>query len=311
MELIKNTGVGIVVLAAFVALTLGVGIIDATAADMKNTAVVTRLEGRAMLVNEANQVLRHLKQGDRLKRQDTVSVAADSRIELRLPDDSYVRFNAGTRFELKKLVADKRGRKRDINVNVMFGKVWATVSKLLSNNEHFQISTKTAVAGVRGTVYRLNVNEDNSAIVKVYDGAVNVASASSSGDPKGRGSRASASGPGTVSGPHPVAGPHPVSMEEWVYIVRAMQQINIQADGTPQKPFRFSYEADASDDWVQWNRERDAAIQNAAPDQPGEAPGVTPDTTPDTTEDAQPEQKPENAPEPTPDEAADTQPADN
>lgn len=44
--------------------------------------------------------------------------------------------------------------------------------------------------------------------------------------------------------------------EEWTYIVSAMQQINIQPDGTPSEPFRFSAEADL-DEWVRWNRDRD------------------------------------------------------
>jgi len=45
-------------------------------------------------------------------------------------------------------------------------------------------------------------------------------------------------------------------MEEWTYIVGAMQQINIQPDGTPSEPFRFSPEADI-DEWVRWNMDRD------------------------------------------------------
>jgi len=45
-------------------------------------------------------------------------------------------------------------------------------------------------------------------------------------------------------------------MEEWTYIVKAMQQIVVNPDGSTTKPFRFSPEADLND-WVRWNRERD------------------------------------------------------
>jgi hypothetical protein len=46
-------------------------------------------------------------------------------------------------------------------------------------------------------------------------------------------------------------------MEEWTYIVRAMQQIVVRPDGTAEKPVVFSVEAD-SNKWVRWNQERDA-----------------------------------------------------
>ena len=139
---------------------------------------------------------------------------------------------------------------------MLLGKVWAKASTLFSGRGRFAISTRTAVAGVRGTVYRMNVNEDNSAVVKVYYGEVLVSSKDQSEKTEGP---QKVQGPKPVSGPHPIPGPHAVSREEWTHIVSSLQQILIKPDGTASKPFRFSPEAD-EDEWVQWNKKRDEKI---------------------------------------------------
>jgi hypothetical protein len=97
----------------------------------------------------------------------------------------------------------------------------------------------------------MNLNADNSAVVKVYSGEVDVSSLGKEG---------AAGPPGPMMKPHPVPGPHPVTMEQWTYIVRALQQINIGPDGRATKPFRFDIAADLND-WVRWNQMRDAATE--------------------------------------------------
>ncbi|MDY6825351.1 MAG: FecR domain-containing protein [Thermodesulfobacteriota bacterium] len=257
-----------------------------------STAEITLLAGTAVVVDSEMTSQRALSQGDFLKQGEGVKVGDRSRIELRLPDGSYVRFDEGTVFELKAMAIDRKKKERNIDVNVVFGKIWAKVSKFMGRKGRFEVSTKTSTAGVRGTKYRMNVNEDNSAVVKVYEGAVAVSGkeeAAEAGGPS-----AGMTQPHAVSGPQPVAGPHPVSMEKWVYVVKAMQQIVIKPDGTPTKPFRFSYKADRND-WVKWNETRDAALEGQSEEQSDapsgalpETPGPSPDPSPDVEPNAGP-----------------------
>ncbi len=221
-----------------------------------NTAVVTALQGSATAVTRGHAAGRALKKGDSLKREDEVRVAEKSRIEIRFPDGTIMRLSEKSHLKMSELTYDKQTDRKNVKVDLSIGKLWAKVKRLATPDSSVEVKTTNAVAGVRGTVYRVNVEEDKSALVKVYDGTVYVAN-----PPKPAGGAA-----GGVTAPHEVAGPHEVpppyhevSMEEWTAIVKAMQQISISPDGKPSKPQDFDPQADA-DDWVKWNQERDKQV---------------------------------------------------
>jgi len=218
-----------------------------------DTAEVTLVEGKAELIKKGMIKAQPLALGDYIAHGDRISTEKGSRIELKLPDNSLIRFDELTTFEIVSVEFDKKTKQRDINVSMVLGKTWANVSKLFGQRGRFAVSTKTAVAGVRGTIYRVNVAGDNSVLVKVYWGEVGVSSAPKKEAAEGP---APLMKPTKVLGPHPVAGPHAVSMEEWTYIVKSMQQIIIRPDGTPTKPMPFLASEDLND-WVRWNQERD------------------------------------------------------
>ncbi len=218
-----------------------------------DTAEVTLLEGKAELIKKGMIKAQPLTREDYVAHRDRISTKKGSRIELKLPDNSLIRFDELTTFEIVSVEFDKKTKQRNINVNMVLGKTWANVSKIFGQRGRFAVSTKTAVAGVRGTIYRVNVEKDNSVLVKVYWGEVGVSSAPRKEAAEGP---VPIMKPTKVLGPHPVAGPHPVSMEEWTYIVKSMQQIIVRPDGTATKPMPFLASEDLND-WVRWNQERD------------------------------------------------------
>ena len=221
-----------------------------------NEAVVTAIQGSAQVFTKDKRVGRSLKKGDRLKKEHEVRVGEKSRIEIRFPDGTVMRLSEKSRLAMNEVQFDSKTENKNVKVNLSGGKLWAKVKRLVTPDSSVEVKTVNAVAGVRGTVYRVNVEEDNSAMVKVYDGSVYVAS-----PPR------DASKPlDKVTAPHEVSGPtavpppyHEVSMEEWTAIVKAMQQITISPQGVPSKPEDFDPKAD-SDDWVKWNQERDKQV---------------------------------------------------
>jgi hypothetical protein len=196
--------------------------------------------------------------GDFLDQGNRFMTDKESKIELKLPDDSFIRFGERTTFELVSVAFDEKTKQHSIDVSMILGKTWANVSKLIGKRKRFEITTRTAVCGVRGTVYRVNVKKDDTVIVKVYWGEVLVKNRAKADTAQ---QAVKSMKPSKVLGPQPIAGPRPVSMEEWTYIVKSMQQITIRPDGTATKPFKFSAEAD-SNDWVRWNKERDEMIRD-------------------------------------------------
>jgi ferric-dicitrate binding protein FerR (iron transport regulator) len=220
-------------------------------------AEVTLIEGSAELSRKEPDLKQPLSQGDMLINRDRVATGEQARLELGMPDGSSLRFAQKTTFELISVDYDEQIKQRDIEVHAALGKTWAKVSDLVGGGGRFQITSQNAVAGIRGTTYRMNVNSDTSVVVKVYEGAVQVSSPPKTAEkPRTVSKPVGVEGPQPVSGPRPVAGPRPVTMQEWTYIVRAMQQIVIYPDGTVSKPFRFDPEVDM-DDWVRWNQSRD------------------------------------------------------
>lgn len=218
----------------------------------KGEAKITALKGKVHVVCPEQKGVRYLKTNDLIQAGCDVTTDADSRVELLLPDKSIVRFAEKTTFKLISADVSDDGS-RSVGISVGVGKIWMNVRKSLhGGKDKFDVSCQNAVAGVRGTVYRMDVETDQSALVKVYEGEVNV-SAPRKATPM---PDYAAGAPKPVAGPTTVAGPKPVTMDEWVYIVKSMQKIQINSDGKTQPPGAFN-ESEDLDDWVKWNKKRD------------------------------------------------------
>lgn len=219
----------------------------------KGGAKVSVLEGSAEMLSEGKKKWHALKTQDVLQGGDEVITGAKSRMELTLPDRSNVRFADKTRFKILEMGADDPTQLRSARMHVTLGRSWANLSRAAGVQKRgFELSCDNAVAGVRGTIYRMNVNEDKSVLVRVYQGEVFV---------KGGGERITEplkkiEAPRKVAGPKKIEGPRKVSMEEWTFIIKAMQQIMIRSDGTAEMPRDFK-EAEDRDPWVDWNKKRD------------------------------------------------------
>jgi len=180
---------------------------------------------------------------------DVIETAGRTRLEVRLADRSLLRLGPRSRAVVERAVFGATAEDRKVSAKLLVGQVWANVAKAVGGEARFEVRTENAVAGVRGTTFRVDASADRSVVVKVYSGTVAVAAG-----PVPRPAH---------QGPKPqrrqIEGPAEVTREEWERIVGAMMQLRVGADGVPGVPERF--EPQGADAWERWNRERDAAAR--------------------------------------------------
>ena len=185
-----------------------------------------------------------LKKGDSIYGGQMIRTLKKSRVEIVLADESVIRLGSRSKVKIKEALFKKDATQ--FSAKMFRGKAYAMASKLVGGDSKFEVTTSNAVAGVRGTTFRIDAKRDKSTVVRVYTGAVAVSNAPREGVKPG--------GAGRVE----VAGPSEVTKKEWEeFVAKAMQEVRVAANGELSEPVAFDSEADAADEWVAWNQSRD------------------------------------------------------
>ncbi len=231
----------LIILAAAIVIVI-LMVVSVSAAETKsaatntnNQAVVTIVEGSASVYTANTRTGRPLQKGQRLAKNHEVKVGEKSRVEIRFPDGTFMRLSEGSRLALGQLEFDGKTRRTNFQVYLVIGRLWAKVKKLATPESRVDLHTQTAVVGVRGTAYNVDVKADKSALIKVYDGEVSVAGPRPRGAPAGR------------------------------LIVKANQQVAVSKQGVVAEPQMFDPKAD-TEEWLRWNQQRDTAPENDGDD---------------------------------------------
>ena len=216
------------------------------AAAFASAGEVTYLEGGAKRTPEKGKAA-PLAAKATVEQGDLIETEANGRLEITLSDKSIVRLGPSSRLTLDE--AAFTDTSRSFKATLLLGRVWSHVTKAFSGDKNFEVKTERAVAGVRGTIFRVEAEKSKAVTVKVYEGSVAVA-----------GNPAATSAAAPKKGEHvPVPGPVEVTKKEWEKIVGQMQQLKVSAAGVPTDPADFDLASESKDAWAQWNRKRDEA----------------------------------------------------
>jgi hypothetical protein len=196
---------------------------------------------------------------------DVLETQRRTRLEVRLGDGSVLRLGPSSRAVVQAASFGKGVEDRKVSAKLLVGKVWANVAKAVGGEQRFEIRTENAVAGVRGTTFRVDAAADRSVVVKVYSGAVAVASSAALRPDHRGGEGAEPVEAGAKPERRRIAAPGQVTREQWERIVTSMMEVRVTSEGMPGEPRTFALAGAGQDEWEDWNRDRDAATRAGEP----------------------------------------------
>jgi hypothetical protein len=245
--------------AALLVATLLMAVAATAAPNAQPAGSVTFLAGEAS--RAAGGKAEKLAVGKAVYQGDLLETQKRTRLEVKLADGSVVRLGPSSKAEVQAAAFGKSVEDRKVSAKLVVGKVWANVAKAVGGEQRFEVKTENAVAGVRGTTFRVDAATDRSVVVKVYSGTVAVASG-----PIPRPEHNAPGTPGSTGSPSgkrervQISGPQQVTREQWEKIVTNMMEVRVSSDGVPTEPEKFALATPGEDEWEEWNRTRDQAM---------------------------------------------------
>jgi FecR protein len=186
---------------------------------------VSSLEGNATAA-QAGQSAQPLAAGAVLHEGDVVETAPGGRVEISFANGTLLRIGESSRVELREAPVSGGA----FRARLLLGNLWAKVHKLIAG-EHFEVETENAVAGVRGTEFRVEAAGGKSEdLVRVYEGAVEV---------KAHEGRALGGG--------------------WSHKVEPNRELRFSRDKAPAGPAAFDAASEAKHPFMSWVRARSEA----------------------------------------------------
>jgi len=143
------------------------------AAKVKGAAALASLVGDVQ-VQSGSGAWQAAQEGAVLAPGDSVRTAAGSKARLVLEDGSLLVVGELSVFSLKSLDADYGASRSTSDFTLSSGAVRVVVEKKLTAGSAFSIETPTAVAGVRGTDFSVELNDEEITTVTVFEGQVEV-----------------------------------------------------------------------------------------------------------------------------------------
>ena len=200
---------------------------------VQRVAVVDSITGSAKLIRDGQGAPVPLELGKLVHAGDVIRTGPDGSVELRWArwaGGMRIKIGPNTKFTVKRAVTNRSTGVEESRLRVDEGSIWVRLRRALAGKSKFEVETPTAVAAVRGTIFRVTVRSDGTSEVSVWKGTVSVETE------KGEAVTVS-DGASVVVGQAVGGGPEPMSeaeQEEWLgqtSVIGPLLEVDSPADG--------------------------------------------------------------------------------
>lgn len=108
------------------------------------------VKGKVLIKNKSGKTSK-ARIGMRVYPQDAIKTEKNSRAKIVMTDQNVINVSPETEVKLSKYEFDEKSDKKDVLIDVIYGKIRNKVSQKYEGKNKFQVKTPSAVAGVRGT----------------------------------------------------------------------------------------------------------------------------------------------------------------
>ncbi|MBN2693813.1 FecR domain-containing protein [bacterium] len=242
----------IVIISIFITLLIGGVTLFATTKG-EASGKILKIEGKSAFVKSDGK-WKKLKEGDKVFSGVEIKTGNESKVILLFNDSSELRVSEKSQIKINDSMM-KSAENRKFAARLVLGRVWAKVAKSKSGDRNFELSTKTATAGVRGTTFDISFDESEKSIVSLYNGSVEVDTPKTKKENQEKIDKRNYDKRNRKE----VSGPKEVSLAEWNRVVlKQMQRVTVAANGETQMEDILPEE---KDEWVLWNQKLDAASE--------------------------------------------------
>jgi hypothetical protein len=192
------------------------------------------------------------QQGTAVELEDTLRTGPGGHLKLTLTDQSVLVLGSDSELYVERAEFEQQDRSH-VSFRLVVGAVWAQVKKVLAGSDAtFEVSAARAVAGVRGTIFRVDATpliagtrppKIRETVVKVAEGRVAVNALVK---------KAGTAAPAPTGPRHEVPGPSDITAQEWerrFVELQAGRQVRIT--DTQFSPGKASGKKDALDRFLE------------------------------------------------------------
>ncbi len=142
----------------------------------RSAAKVKFMLGTVELMRKGKTNWQKVRFHERIYEGDRLRTALNSRVELLMPDGSVIKINENSMFDVKEIKTPQKEHSDRLSFTLWVGSLFAKFQKIVEQRQAREIETPSAVVAVRGTEFDLQVDREQTTVVRVYDGKVSLRS---------------------------------------------------------------------------------------------------------------------------------------